>query len=66
MLDSQYWQMRLQSEYYHKMRELGVFVNAPDVYFQQGSNKALKDPSSTACVCIPEVFPCCSSCSTRT
>eukprot|EP01043_Picozoa_sp_COSAG02_P027060 COSAG02_NODE_1578_length_11853_cov_3.734048_11_plen_92_part_00 len=31
LLDSQYWQMRLQAEQYHKMRRLGVFVNAPDV-----------------------------------
>ena len=31
-----YWQMRLQGEFYHKMRRLGVFVNAPDVYFAHG------------------------------
>ena len=41
LLDSQYWQMRLQSEQYHKMRRLGVFVNAPDRYFQQGANKMM-------------------------
>jgi hypothetical protein len=39
LLDSQYWQTRLQAEFYHKMRRLGVFVNAPDVYFSQGANK---------------------------
>ena len=31
-----------RSEQYHKMRRLGVFVNAPDVYFQQGSNKMVR------------------------
>lgn len=41
ILDSQYWQMRLQANFYHKMRRLGVFVNAPDVYFQHGSNKMM-------------------------
>ena len=33
-LDSVYWQTRLQAEFYQKMRRLGIFVNAPDVYFQ--------------------------------
>ena len=48
VLDSQYWQARLQSEFYQKMRALGVFVNAPDVYFAQGSNKMMfyGDPTS--------------------
>ena len=35
LLDSQYWQMRLQAEQYHKMRRLGVFVDAPDVRLDQ-------------------------------
>ena len=34
LLDSVYWQTRLQAEFYQKMRRLGIFVNAPDVYFQ--------------------------------
>jgi hypothetical protein len=41
VLDSQYWQARLQSEFYKKMRSLGIFVNAPDVYFSQGANKMM-------------------------
>jgi hypothetical protein len=41
VFDSQYWQARLQSEFYQKMRRLGIFVNAPDVYFSQGANKMM-------------------------
>ncbi len=40
LLDSQYWQMRLQAEQYHKMRRLGVFVNAPDVRLDHASRKS--------------------------
>ena len=35
--DSVYQQTRLQSEFYKKMRELGVYVNQPDDYFFQGT-----------------------------
>lgn len=39
--DSVYWQTRLQSEFYQRMREQGVFVNAPDRYFSAGANKMM-------------------------
>lgn len=37
--DSQWQQMNIQKELYHWLNERGVYINAPDWYFLDGSNK---------------------------
>ena len=37
--DSQWRQMELQKEFYHWCNEQGVYINAPDWYFLDGTNK---------------------------
>lgn len=37
--DSQWEQMKIQKELYHWLNEHGVYVNAPDWYFLDGTNK---------------------------
>jgi hypothetical protein len=37
--DSQWRQMELQKELYHWLNERGVYINAPDWYFFDGTNK---------------------------
>jgi hypothetical protein len=37
--DSQWRQMEIQKELYHWLSELGVYINAPDWYFLDGTNK---------------------------
>jgi hypothetical protein len=37
--DSQWRQMNIQKELYHWLNERGVFINAPDWYFLDGTNK---------------------------
>ena len=37
--DSQWRQMEIQKELYHYLNEKGVYINAPDWYFLDGSNK---------------------------
>lgn len=41
LADSVYWQMRIQGDFFAVMRERGIFVNAPDIYFEQGANKMM-------------------------
>ena len=36
--DSVYRQTQLQNQFYHDMRQLGVYVNQPDNYFLQGGS----------------------------
>lgn len=38
-LDSRWTQWRMTSNLYRKLRERGVYINAPDYYFLSGSNK---------------------------
>jgi len=38
--DSVYQQTRLQAHFYYTLREMGVYVNQPDIYWFQGGNKA--------------------------
>lgn len=37
--DSQYWQLKLQSEFYKILREKEIYINQPDNYFYQGGSK---------------------------
>jgi len=37
--DSIYWQLKLQSQMYRRLRELEVYINQPDDYFYQGGSK---------------------------
>jgi hypothetical protein len=37
--DSQWQQMEIQKELYHWLNERGIYINAPDWYFLDGSNK---------------------------
>jgi hypothetical protein len=37
--DSQWQQMEIQKELYHSLHEKGVYINAPDWYFLDGTNK---------------------------
>jgi hypothetical protein len=37
--DSQWRQMEIQKELYHWLNERGVYINAPDWYFMDGTNK---------------------------
>jgi hypothetical protein len=37
--DSQWRQMEIQKELYHSLNERGVYINAPDWYFLDGTNK---------------------------
>jgi len=39
LYDSQWKQMQLQKDFYHWCNEHGVYVNAPDWYFLDGTNK---------------------------
>ena len=39
LADSQWKQMELQKELYHWCNEQGIYVNAPDWYFMDGTNK---------------------------
>ncbi len=38
--DSVYRQTQLQNQFYHDMRQLGVYVNQPDNYFLQGGSRS--------------------------
>lgn len=38
--DSTYHQSRLQTEFYAKLHEMGMYINQPDDYFFYGANKA--------------------------
>ncbi len=37
--DSQWWQIEIQKELYRWLNERGVYINAPDWYFLDGTNK---------------------------
>jgi hypothetical protein len=37
--DSQWRQMEIQKDLYHYLHEMGVYINAPDWYFLDGTNK---------------------------
>jgi len=39
LADSQWTQMEMQKELYHWLNERGVYINAPDWYFLDGTNK---------------------------
>ena len=41
--DSVYWQQKLQSEFYFKLVEKGVYINQPDNYFYQGGSRTGKN-----------------------
>jgi len=37
--DSIYWQLKLQSQMYHILRDREIYINQPDDYFYHGGSK---------------------------